>query len=181
MTASPVPAPPRWLPAAIPFAGDWNAFVTALYAVFTRDFKGTWPRFRDRPVWHDRRVLADGDGMEEGFWHLVQKDQWVWNPCTRRKEKQRLPEFERAGRLPWARPIIEHNEETVILVWDFDEVTKHGPAVRTYVWLKEHHYVVILERQQREKGDVFQLITSFFVDHEGKREDLESRYERRKQ
>ena len=154
MTASPVPAPPRWLPAAIPFAGDWNAFVTALYAVFTRDFKGTWPRFRACPVWHDRRVLPDGDGKEEGFWHLVTRDQWVFNLQSRRDEKERLPDLDRASRVPWARPIVEHEADGSVLVWEFDEVANRGPVVRTYVWLKDHDYVVILERQTREKGDI---------------------------
>lgn len=173
-------APPEWLPAVIAYAGDWTRFVGALYSVFTRDFKGQWPRFRAAPVWHDRRLLPDGDGKEEGFWHLVTKDQWVWNPRTRRKEKERLPELNRARRLPWARPIIEHESDASIQSWDFDEATKWGMVVRTYIWLKRHDYVVILERQQKDKGYIFMLITSFFVTHEGKRRDLESRHARRR-
>jgi len=39
---------------------------------------------------------------------------------------------------------------------------------------------VILERQKKDKGDVFMLITSFYSDYEGKRRDLQSRYERRR-
>jgi hypothetical protein len=58
--------------------------------------------------------------------------------------------------------------------------TKRGIAVRTYVWLKDHDYVVVLERQQKNKGDVFMLITSFYLDFEAKRRDLQSRYERRR-
>jgi hypothetical protein len=172
---------PVWLPPAIGFAGDWKAFVTALYAVFSQDFKDTWPRFRTRPVWHDRRVFPDGDGKEEGFWHLVTCDQWVWNPETRKSEKERLPELDRAGRIPWARPIVEHDTDTAVQVWDFEDETKWGRVVRTYVWLKAQDYVVILERQKREKGDIFQLVTSFYIDYPGKRRDLESRYDRRKQ
>ena len=48
------------------------------------------------------------------------------------------------------------------------------------MWLKEHDYVVILEQQPRQKGNVFMLVTSFLVDFEGKRRDLQSRYERRR-
>lgn len=173
-------APPAWLPAAIPFAGDWRNFVETLYAIFSRDFKGRWPQFRSRPVWHDRRVFDDGDGKEEGFWHLVTRDQWVWDSRTRRNEKERLPELDRAGRVPWARPIIEHETDVAVLAWDFEEATKRGTTVRTYVWLTKYDYVVILERQAKEKGDIFQLITSFLVDHAAKRADLGSRYERRK-
>jgi hypothetical protein len=181
MNSLSAPTPPGWLPAAIPFTGNWQEFVTALYAVFTQDFRQQWPRFRTCPVWHDRRVLADGDGKEEGFWHLITRDQWVRNHRTRQNEKERLPELERAGKLPWARPIIEHESDPCVQVWDFDEATKRGNKLRTYVWLKDWDYVVILERQAKDKGDIFMLITSFHLDHAGKRHDLESRYARRKQ
>lgn len=174
------PAPPAWLPPFIPFGGDWRTFVGALHIIFTRDFKNRWPRFRTFPVWHDRRVLPDGDGKEEGFWHLVTRDQMVYNRQTRRNEKERLPELDRAGRLPWAKPIIEHETAVEMLAWDFDEATRWGTVVRTYVWLKDHDYVVVLERQKKDKGDVFMLVTSFLLDFEGKRRDLQSRYDRRR-
>ena len=79
-----------------------------------------------------------------------------------------------------AKPIVEHETAVEMLAWDFDEATKCGTAIRTYVWLKDHDYVVVLERQQKLKGDVFMLITSFYLDYEGKRRDLQSRYERRR-
>ena len=171
-------AVPAWLPPFLPFDGDWPVFVRALYIVFEKDFKRRWPRFRTCPVWHDRRVFDDG--REEGFWHLITRDQMVYNPQTRRNEKQRLPELDRAGRLPWAKPIIENETAAEMLAWDFDETTKRGIAVRTYVWLKDHDYVVVLERLQKSKGDVFMPITSFYLKFEGKRRDLQSRYERRR-
>lgn len=181
MTPHPQPAPPAWLPPHIPFGGDWDTFVKALYIVFDKDFKKVWPRFRTCPVWHDHRIESgDRYGFEEGFWHLVSRDEWVWNPKSRRKEKDRLPEFDRAGRLPWARPIIDHEAAVEMLTWDFDQDTNRGTTVRTYVWLKDHDYVVILERQPKQKGDIFMLVTSFFVNFESKRRDLQSRYERRR-
>jgi len=191
MTSDPTPAPqpapvaapatPAWLPPFIPFGGDWDIFVRALHIVFEQDFKNRWPRFRTFPVWHDRRIdPEDKHRFEEGFWHLVSRDEWVWNPKSRRKEKERLPELNRAGRLPWARPIIEHETVVEVVTWDFDEETRKGSVVRTYVWLRNHDYVVILERQQKQKGDVFMLVTSFLVDFEAKRRDLQRRYERRR-
>lgn len=172
---------PDWLPATIPFTGVWDTFVKALHLAFKRDFVDSAPRFQTRPVWHDRRVdREDLHCYEEGFWHLVTRDEWVYNTCKRKKEKRRLPETDRASRLPWARPIIEHYSEPVIQTWDFDADTKNGPVVRTYIWLKDHDYVVILERQTKNLGDIYMLITSFFVDSEYTRRDLESRYERRR-
>ena len=172
---------PDWLPGLIPFPGDWNAFVRALHVVFRRDFIDSKPRFRRCPVWHDRRVdRSDTHCYEEGFWHLVTRDEWVFDPRTRKKEKQRLPDIIRAEHLPWARPTIEHHADPTMLVWDFEEESRRGSAMRTYVWLKELDYVVVMERQPHPRGDIYMLITAFDVTHEGKRRDLTSRYERRR-
>lgn len=176
------PARPAWLPPRIPFNGDWDTFIKALHIIFERDFVRVWPRFRALPVWHDNRKMDPDDkyNFEEGFWHLVTRNQRVYNRQKRCKETQRLPDTNRAGRLPWARPIINHDATADVTVWDFDEETPKGKVVRTYLWLKNHDYVVILERQKKDKGDVFMLITSFYSDYEGKRRDLQSRYERRR-
>lgn len=171
---------PDWLPNSISFEGDWDSFVRTLYAIFEADFKHGNPRYQNRPIWYDRRIEAgDQYKFEEGFWHLVTRDEWVWNPATRRKEKDRLPELERAARLPWAKPTIDNDSMPEVLTWDFKQDTRRGMVIRSYVWLKEHDFVVILERQEKRRGDVFMLITSFHVDYEGKRIDLKSRYERR--
>ena len=171
---------PDWLPDIIPFQGDWNAFVRVLYTVFSADFKTGTPRFRSRPLWHDRRIASDCPyQFEEGFWHLVTRDQWVYSRQTRRKEKERLPELDRAARLPWAKPIAQNEDSQELVVWEFEEETRNGKAIRIYLWLKELDYVVILERQAKQMGEVYLLITSFLIDHESKRRDLESRYARK--
>lgn len=180
MTPSTATTLPAWLPPIVPFHGDWTPFIKALHALFSIDFKSGMLRFRGRPVWHNGRVLPDDPyGFEEGFWHLVTRDEWVYSPAKRCKEKQRLPDIERARHLPWGKPTIEHETEPELLVWDFEDELKQGKVVRTYLWLKELDYAVILERQAREKGDVFMLITTFLVDVPAKRVDLESRYQRR--
>jgi hypothetical protein len=171
---------PDWLPDIIPFQGNWDVFVRALYRVFDADFKSGSPRFRNRPLWHDRRILPDDPlGYEEGFWHLVTRDQWRYNHQTRRREKERLPEFDRAARLPWARPITRNETSEPVLAWEFEEASRRGKAIRVYLWLKALDYVVILERQSKRMGDIYMLVTSFLVEHEAKRRDLESRYARR--
>ena len=181
MTTTTATILPAWLPPIVPFHGDWTPFIKALHALFSVDFKSGTLRFRGRPVWHNGRVLPDDPyGFEEGFWHLVTRDEWVYDPLKRRKEKQRLPEIERARRLPWGRPTVEHESEPEVLVWDFDDEVNQGKVVRTYLWLKDLDYVVILERQTKERGDIFLLITTFLVDAPGKHANLESRYQRRK-
>jgi hypothetical protein len=175
------PVPPTWLPSIIPFGGDWDTFVRSVYDVFTRDFKRCPPRFRSVAVWHDQRVdSTDKYKFEEGFWHLVTRDQLVWDPKTRQNRKQRLTDIQRAERVPWARPIIGNERAAGVVAWDFDHDSKRGHSVRTYIWLKEHDYVVILEKQIKQKCAVFMLITGFYVRHEGDRRDLQSRYDRRR-
>lgn len=171
------PSRPDWLPDHVPFAGDWDAFVRTLYAIFEVDFKQRAPRFRSLPVWHDRRI-EEGDRyrFEEGFWHLVTKDEWVYNRATRRKEKGRLPEFDRAGRLPWAKPIIVNSHEEIVVAWDYEDETSRGKVVRSYLWLRDFDFVVILERQTAREREIYKIITSFHVCYEAKRRDLESRY-----
>ncbi|MDN5881406.1 MAG: hypothetical protein L0H75_06525 [Nitrosospira sp.] len=172
---------PGWLPNSIPFSGDWDTFIRALYIVFDRDFKKCFPRYRTFPVWHNRRVdRADKFGFEEGFWHLVTRDERVFNCATRRNEKERLPDLGRASRVPWVRPIIEHEDDPAVLAWDFDEEAGGAKVVRSYIWLKEQDYVVVLERQRKTRGDIFLLITSFHITYEAKRRDLQKRYERRR-
>ena len=170
---------PVWLPDPIEYHGDWDSFVRVLYRVFETDFKQGQPQYQNCPIWHDRRInQKDKYGFEEGFWHLVTKDDWVWNPAKRKKEKQRLPELKRAARLPWTKPIFNHDSKPEIKVWDFEEGMRRN-IVRRYIWLEEYDFVVILEKQTKKKGDVFMLITSFIVDYEAKRKDLQSRYKRR--
>ncbi len=175
--------PPTWLPALIPFHGEWASFVQALYAVFSLDFKNSRLRFRGCPIWYDRRVLSDDPyGYEEGFWHLVTRDMWVYDRVRRCNDKQRLPEIARAQHLPWGKPIVVNEHDPQVVVWDFDDVTPRGKKViRTYLWVREFDFAVILEKQTMPRGDtIYMLITTFFVDVVSKRLDLESRYERRK-
>ena len=173
---------PAWLPALLPYTGDWDAFLRTLYTVFSADFRSGTLRFRGCPVWYDRRVAtADSQGYEEGFWHLVTRDELIWNQSLRRNEKQRLPDIERARHLPWGRPTIENENVPEVVVWNFDEETRKGKKiVRTYLWIKQWDYAVVLERQEKSRGAIFMLITAFPVDIPAKRIDLESRYNRRK-
>jgi hypothetical protein len=174
------PTRPTWLPDHVPFSGDWDGFVRTLYAIFESDFKNGRPRYRSCPIWHNQRVESDCPfGFEEGFWHLVTRDQWTYNPQTRRKEKERLPELDRAGRVPWAKPIADNESDDPVLVWDFEDETRKGKVTRTYLWLRDFDYVVILQKQTKRFGDIFMLVTSFYVDIESKRKDLLSRYDRR--
>lgn len=75
---------------------------------------------------------------------------------------------------------VDHETEPVLRVWDSEEQTKRGKAVRTNLWLIDWDYHVVLERQATVKfGDVFMLITSYLVDLPGQRRKLDRSYENR--
>jgi len=117
-------------------------------------------------IFYDNRVLPDGCNKEEGFWHVVSR--------IDRVSGERLIDYLRAERLPWARPTMERSERAEIKVFDYDHGIK-DIGVRRYIWLDEHDYVLIL---QKKKKTLF-WITAYHVDSEGGRRDLARRYEKR--
>ena len=154
---------PAWLPPQLRFIGDWNAFLRDLYTIFTNDFKNKpRPEYDGFVVLHDNR-LADSD-MEEGFWHLISK--------AAPGSSGRLPDLRRAEKLPWANAVIENASSFEVLNFDYREA---NGKIRTYLWLRDHDYVVILEKRRK----VAFLITAFHVEYESARRKLERQYKNR--
>jgi hypothetical protein len=57
-------------------------------------------------------------------------------------------------------------------MWDYEEGRRR---VRTYLWLREYDYAVILEKR---KGHYY-LITAYYVDGDSNRRSLRRKYEQR--
>jgi hypothetical protein len=157
---------PDFLPPILDLRGTWEEILERLYAAFCRDFKKGTVHHRGMRIIYNNRVLPDGCNKEEGFWHVVSKED--------RRSGERLIDYRRAERLPWARPTMESPERSEIKVFDYDNGTK-DIGVRRYIWLAEYDYVLIL---QRKKKALF-WITTYYVDSEGRRRDLSRRYEKR--
>lgn len=164
--------PPAWLPELLDVNGEPQQVFEALYQVFRLDFVDAPSRFRRCPVWFDRKILPDDD-KEEGFWHLVTRDDYGVGA--------RLLDPRRAERLAWCGATLRFENEPELVVWDYLE---GKGKCHTYLWLRDWDYVVILHRRtltNRKTGqefDVFHLVTAFYVDKR-KRADLEGRYRRR--
>lgn len=146
-----------FLPERISFTGDWGAFVSRAYSVFQSAF------LHSSPYFHSRRVSVnlskkDDSPMEEGFWHLITRDD--------KGLKERLPDFPRAERITWVRPIIENYSTSGMECWRYLE---GSGRVRHYLYAKAADYLVIIEEGAR---GMF-LVTGFYVDSEWKREELE--------
>jgi hypothetical protein len=133
-----------------------------LYDIFRRDFVETRPRYEQRPVWH---FPEKDSGRELIFWHLTHREDKI--------TKERLPDLRRSERLSWVRKVIEAAGESGVLAWDYLE---GGGRVNTYVWLKDHDFLVLMRRCRNGER---RLITSYYVDYPHKRRKLEGKYSKR--
>lgn len=154
---------PSFLPQMLDLDGDWDTILTRLYSVFEKDFKKSQTYHRGIKVIYNATVEAGGLGKEEGFWHVVSRFDDNTN--------ERLFDYPRAKRLPWAKPLMESPERPEIKVWQYQEGTA-DKGLRTYIWLEEYHYALILHR----KKNVFYWATAFYVES-WKKNDLKRKYE----
>jgi hypothetical protein len=150
--------------------GRWDDVLKRLYVIFEQDIKNGNPRLDGCMVWHDKRK-KDGNRYEEGFWHLIERRN------SQADERQFDPR--RSERLPWCKPTIENSSDGEALMWEFEE---DNGQVKTYIWLLNFDYVVILARRPTNKfGDVYNLITAYHVDGDSTRRKFNRKYESRVQ
>lgn len=161
---------PRWLPKMICVDGDGDEVLRKLHQIFETDFKRFNRMLGQRRVWWDRQVREDGKGYEEGFWHLIARDDI--------RTSQRLFDPRRAERLPWCGPAISNYQDSAVKSWDYREASSR---VNTYVWLEALDYVVILRKKDFRKYRVAFLITAYHVDGPSTRNRLSKKFENRVQ
>ena len=157
---------PIWLPGVLSMDGSWDKTLEKLYRIFENDFIIGRPLFGELPVWWNNRKV-DGQ-YEEGFWHLITK--------TEHSIMDRVPDFDRAKRLPWCAPAIINHNDPLVKCWGFVE---DNGIIRTYIWLEGWDYVVILEKRRMRIGEVAFLITAYFVEGSKTRKKLLAKYENR--
>lgn len=162
MTLAAAPIAPAWLPSMMVVSPWTDTTFDTLYALFRHDFLDSPANYCSHPVW----CFKDMDrGKQTIFWHLTERDDKVLGG--------RVADPRRAERLPWARPMLDHAADPTILHWDYEEGDK---TIKTYVWLQDFDFVVIMKRMQNQSR---RLITSFYVDYNNKRRDLQRKYDQR--
>lgn len=170
-----IPRPlPTWLPEPLALNGDWPSIHAQMWDVFQRDVVA--PLFyRGRPVWHDRRKSEDE--FPEGYWHVTHRDEYRYDTRTRRREfVERIYDPERACRLPWLRPMLEHPDDPAVLAWEYQE---DDGRMASYVWLKDWNYLTVMGHYEARMGLVRNIITVYVTDSTRKREQLEDKYANR--
>lgn len=152
MVASSMSASAEWLKSLITlqdFEGNPVAYIDHLFEIFTRDFIVSTPMFRGSKVFHDQK---DEGGKPQAFVHITTEEN--------RETGERELCLRRCERMAWIRPIIEHADNEDVLVWNKEQQTSKGWKMRTYLYLHEEDFLVILE--EKTKGHF--MITAIYVD-----------------
>lgn len=137
-----------WLPPLMEFndyGGNWHAYEEALYAAFTTDFIVSKPRFRGRRLGLKRHPVIDG--KEATFWHMTSEGA---------VESERIPDLRRCERIRWPRPVIEHDQDADVLVWE-EPHRSHGNRIHLY--LPNERYLVVLA----DRGKYILPWTAFYI------------------
>jgi hypothetical protein len=158
---------PSWLPHKVSVNGQWDRVLEMLYGIFVQDFIHSSPLFEGRMILWDDRIL-DGQ-YEEGFWHLITRDEYANGKAT----GNRLFDPPRAERLPWCAPTINNSIDPAVRVWNYRE---GSGRLRTYLWLDQFDYVIVLEIWSQRRGEVAFLFTAHHVDGASTRKKLQNKY-----
>lgn len=123
---------PNWLPPLVTLdahGGQWDAYESAVYAVFKAGFIDAAVRFRGMRIGLRRHPKYKN--REWAFWHLIQE-----GPV----EEHRTPDLRRCERIGWVRAIIDHADDASVKVWEND---RRGDR-RILLWLESEDFLVVL-------------------------------------
>ena len=157
----------QWLPAQLLLSGDEQQDLATLYAVFTRDFVQSSPALGGFPIICNHTPVP-GKAFGQTFWHIVSRED--------QKTGQRRFDPARARRLPWCAAVIANAARQDVTVFDY---RKGGSLVRTYLWLHQYDYLVVLQRRNQIKGPAFLLITAYHFDGPWMRKQAQNWYSKR--
>jgi hypothetical protein len=152
---------PGWLPELLylrDYDRDWERYLQAVYSAFCTDFINGAPDFRGLRIALKRHPLTDG--KEATFWHLISEG---------KTEEERLPDLRRCERIRWPRPIISHDTDPLIKVWE----NERNGEPRICLWLENQEYLVVLARR---KGYIL-LWTAYLVTQDHQKRKLQKEYE----
>jgi hypothetical protein len=139
-----------------------------LYDIFQRDFV-TQRTMLNGTIYINPQSHNKDDGKERAFWHLITRKQKRQVKDGNRYVTQidRLTDYSRAKRIEWVRQMITNHSHGKVYSF-YRQETNPKKDIRLYLWAHEDDFVVIL--QKLGKSSSF-LVTSFYIDHQGKRKD----------
>lgn len=156
---------PDWLEPLVQledFNGDAEAYIAHLFSIFTRDFITTAPTFRGKRILHDK---TDDAGKPQAFTHITTEENL--------QTKQRELCLRRCERIAWIKAVVENADDPRVLVWEKEQKTSQRRATRTFLFLENEDFLVIL---QEIKWGHF-LITAIYVDNPNQKRKHRKAYE----
>lgn len=144
-----------------------------LYQIFHRDFVAQQTQLAGR-IWIDPQSRRLEDGKEMTFWHLTSRTQQYSKREGGRfiTVTERLPDFRRSERLEWVKLILDNHADARVKCF-YHQENNPKRDIRLYLWAHQHDFVVILQKLGRSSSF---LVTSFYVDHQKKRQEYQRRY-----
>jgi hypothetical protein len=149
-----------WLPPLVlleSFDGDVGKYLSAVKAIFNRDFMGDRPPFRGKRMGLKR--MPEHDGMSATFWHFISS-----GPV----EADRLPDLRRWERIGWPMAMIQAVDTDKVRTWE-EEDPKRGAKV--LIALPDFSYLVVLD----VRGDFVLPWTAYPVEQDHTRRKLQQR------
>jgi len=151
------PLRPDWLKPLVlleDFNGDVTAYLEHIFSLFTADFVTSVPLYNNKKVFYDKK---DDGGKPSTFIHITTEEN--------RETKQREVCLRRCERISWIRSIIENVNDPAVLVWRKEQKTSKRVDTRTYLFLEQEDFLVIL--QELKYGNF--LITAIYVDNKNQK------------
>lgn len=144
-----------------------------LYDYFCADFVDN-KTYLNSNIYINPKSNQKDDGKELVFWHLTTRETKIQKKVGNRwiVEKERLPDYRRSERLVWIKKIIENHAIDEVKMF-YHQETNMTKDIRLYLWLEDYDFVVILQKLGKSSS---YLVTSFYVDREGKRQEYQKRY-----
>jgi hypothetical protein len=147
------PSTPDWLTPIVrleDFKGDVIKYLDHVFSIFTTDFITATPIYNGKKVFFDKK---DDGGKPAAFVHITTEE----NRTTKGRELC----LRRCERIAWIKAIIEHANDPVVKVWEKEQQTSKRRAKRTYLFLDQEDFLVIL--QEIKHGHY--MITAIYVDN----------------
>lgn len=146
-----------------------------LYSFFHRDFVVNTTLLNGQ-IHIDPCSNSMDEGKENSFWHLTTREyeRQVKEGNKYVTKTERFLDYGRAARIEWVRKIITNHTNSSICCFYHQESNKKRD-IRLYLWAHADDFVVILQKLGRSSA---LLVTSFYIDRRGKRDDYTKRHQR---
>ena len=123
------------------YNGNFQAYFSAVYAVFENDFIRSQPQYEGLKV--AVRKYPEVDGLHRTFYHITHEGE---------DENNRQPDIRRMERIRYPKFVVEQNQHPEILIWK----NRRGKDERILLFNESENYIVVLT----ERKEFYLFITA---------------------